>query len=894
MADFHQYLRAAHGFKKAKGRGRRAKDEATYSHDIRMLISEANQKYVQMDLSAAQTIVEQIIRMDGGIYPAWKMLGEIHKEKGDEKKCFMSWFTAAHCKPKDFHLWLECARMSIDQEGPNETAIYCYNRALRTNPDDISIMYDKAVLYKQMGRLDKAADGFAQLVKALPNDMSVLKEIAQIYTQLHKIPDAITFYENSIQHYKRIGLGSQGGFGWSDLNILVELYMLEKNWHKAIFETKSIGRWLWGRADEIFWDQIQGDDKEWDEFDDSRKVVVREYVPGKYLDSSYVMPIELRVKLGVCRLKLKHVEEALKHFKYLDRQDPSVYYDLFQEAGDALLEYKSHELALEYYGVVAALESAEDPKLWFNMAKCYKEIGNIDDAEECYHAILSLYPNDVDARMKLAEIYEVSDRREEALDLVNEIIALRKQQDIAEKERLAGGQTKEVISAPTFFAAPPSRVPTKERRAQATAAQRAEMKARKTEQTITKYRKLEYLRPRMEMGDADAVRDWLDTAGDLVDQFRNTKAFYPSERSMKFKGFATLAHRRAAKRGTDAIMQRMQHRLQEAMSFEDEELPDTEDLTQFHGLDFDSWLQVFMQYAICLTKHEDVHDAYDVFSAAKEANVFFHHDRRRFIIHVTHLACAVWVKDPDIVSDVSRFFMHNWQFQGDAYSLFVVALIATRQGEEMFHHSANQKYFLRQIKAMDKAITGKNIVGAASLTAKGEDGGTFVPKNFDFTLLMVYGHMLAAGRSYIPALNYYSRAYSLDPDHPLLKLSIAIAYLHRSMQRQSDNRHWEILQSMAFLFDYHNAKEETTKAFGHWDQLQEAEYNVGRAFHQLGLSHLAIPYYERALKISDEHLSAIPDAWDVKYEAAYNLQQIYATSGNPLLAREVTSKYLVL
>lgn len=61
-----------------------------------------------------------------------------------------------------------------------------------------------------------------------------------------------------------------------------------------------------------------------------------------------------------------------------------------------------------------------------------------------------------------------------------------------------------------------------------------------------------------------------------------------------------------------------------------------------------------------------------------------------------------------------------------------------------------------------------------------------------------------------------------------------------------------------------------------------------------GLSHLAIPYYERALKISDEHLSAIPGAWDVKYEAAYNLQQIYATSGNPLLAREVTSKYLVL
>lgn len=97
--------------------------------------------------------------------------------------------------------------------------------------------------------------------------------------------------------------------------------------------------------------------------------------------------------------------------------------------------------------------------------------------------------------------------------------------------------------------------------------------------------------------------------------------------------------------------------------------------------------------------------------------------------------------------------MHHWQFHGDAYGLFVAAVTATKQGEETFHHSANQKYFLRQIKAMDKVLTGKNIVGAASLTAKGQDGSTYVPKNYDFTLLMVYGHMLAAGRSYIPALS---------------------------------------------------------------------------------------------------------------------------------------------
>lgn len=73
------------------------------------------------------------------------------------------------------------------------------------------------------------------------------------------------------------------------------------------------------------------------------------------------------------------------------------------------------------------------------------------------------------------------------------------------------------------------------------------------------------------------------------------------------------------------------------LAFREEEIPEAEDLTQFHGLDFDAWLYIFMQYAICLTKYEDPQDAYDVITAAKEANVFLHDETRRFIVHSTHL-----------------------------------------------------------------------------------------------------------------------------------------------------------------------------------------------------------------------------------------------------------------
>jgi hypothetical protein len=67
-------------------------------------------------------------------------------------------------------------------------------------------------------------------------------------------------------------------------------------------------------------------------------------------------------------------------------------------------------------------------------------------------------------------------------------------------------------------------------------------------------------------------------------------------------------------------------------------------MTKFRGLDFDTWLYIFMQYAICLAKHDNYQDAYDVCNAAKEANVFYHNKRRTFIIYITWLGKILYVR----------------------------------------------------------------------------------------------------------------------------------------------------------------------------------------------------------------------------------------------------------
>lgn len=212
------------------------------------------------------------------------------------------------------------------------------------------------------------------------------------------------------------------------------------------------------------------------------------------------------------------------------------------------------------------------------MAECYRGLDNIEDAEDAYMTVLEAYPTDEEAMMQLAGIYEVTNRKAEALELVNEIIRIRREKDAAEKARkesAAGGVPGGADDSGepgegepmAFFPNQPVRERAKKRRpGMLTEAERAEMDAKKTEQTTVKYKKLEFLKQSVEEGDQQAIKEWLDTAGDLVDDFRNTRALYPQDRNLKFKGFMTTAQRRAVAQGQVKQIEKMQSRLQESLS----------------------------------------------------------------------------------------------------------------------------------------------------------------------------------------------------------------------------------------------------------------------------------------------------------------------------------------
>lgn len=141
-------------------------------------------------------------------------------------------------------------------------------------------------------------------------------------------------------------------------------------------------------------------------------------------------------------------------------------------------------------------------------------------------------------------------------------------------------------------------------------------------------------------------------------------------------------------------------------------------------------------------------------------------------------------------------------------------------------------------------------------------------------------------------VDYFLRAYALDPNNPMINLSLALGYIHHAVKRQAENRHHLIMQGFAFLSAYHDIR----SASGSAPEKQEANFNFARVYHMLGLTHLAVKYYLECLEIVCHMGHMGPDYRfeDFTREAAFALQEIWIANGEVDKAREVTEEWLVL
>ncbi|KAK4210959.1 transcription factor tau subunit sfc4 [Rhypophila decipiens] len=865
-----------------------------------------------------------------------------------------------------------------------ERAIDCYSKALTADKRNIEARTGKADVLMMQGHSALALAQYAKALEFRPYNIRTVRNMADVALD---VKDPRRTAEGAKKAYRRVidrlmerGTfeAEEGMFEWSDLRIYLEFFGILERWGEAARELKEISRWLLGRREEgHVWDGAamgEEDDAEWDVNDD-RRIEVHGYQPGRFPVESYGMglPVDLRAKLYYYRYKMGMEREAELHLSLLDPTgDTAVddfmdFPDCLKDIGNSLLEGERHDRAMQYFNLFREIANVTgdvvvDADILVSQGRCHLALGDKSAAEECFIAAIETEEDHIEARVQLANMYEgeqEQEGREEAFLLVREALNLEARQGAdgkmrkPRKSRGPYGPRKPKDDKDGPPRPPGAKKSTYIPRRLINAEKRKQQDLKMTEVASKNYATLMELRDKVvavadkqtrSEADKQAEAAWMAAARDLVDDFRSYKEFYPWEKYIKYLGYGGNVQGQASLPARSFKLAAMAQRLQQTLApAEGQEgaaaaapaINKPEAPKAHRGIPFDKWLDIFLDYAFYLVRAGQHKEAYVVCHAARDSTIWTAIDTT-YLIHLAWASCAIYAGDEETCVAIARYFMRDYRPGTDSYRMFSAMCRVCQTPVSWYTSGPAQKFILRQIKTMDTIITKRlkekasdddnmtnqeldlGDLNAASIAANSEDG-----IGLDVCLLTIYGHILFSTTSYVYALNYLARSASIDPNNPLINMSIGLAYLHYALKRQATNRQYLLMQGFSFLFRYYKdrlapKKVVVTKTIKEGDnmlertverqvrprkaQRQETHFNIARAYGLIGLGNLANEYYLKVLKEEDDEEDDqeeeegvnVVGSEDLTIEAAYNVRTMCFLLGDIQGAKVVADRWLSL
>ncbi|KAF3989302.1 hypothetical protein FT663_02849 [Candidozyma haemuli var. vulneris] len=850
----------------------------------RTYMSRGNEAFARGDLETAWKNYAEVIKIDNKSYNAYKTLAEICQMQKKYNKCCNYMLMGALSNPSDTALWGQAAELSAEL-GHVDQAIYCYTRAIATKntEHDYEFIIKRSILYKQKGQYGRALEGLQRLNLQYPEDSAITKFLADVYVHQKRLNDAIALYNRILEKNMNPTETKVPRFSWSELNILTELYISKRSWVAAINTIKLVARWIQKRSDETWWDEQQDCDAE---FDDRRGEIIMKKRPKYYNECAHRphnIPIDIRFKLGYLRLELDQKDEALRHYDFLQlEEDKSEVSDLFLDAGKHLESKGYFEDAITYLREVT--DEDHENEVEYLLGKCYAEIKEYSIAkihllEAMKHdrdnnylkAILTevlyytLDPEDTHLAAQLMEEIDQQRTKGDEEEVGNEFIPQEDDDNIA------------LIKNAREYKATKKETMTEE--------EREEIEQRATRMVLDKFNRMKRLQEAIDQGHKAAATAWMNIASQLIDMFTSTKAFFPKNRKSTFRGIVMYL-RRKQDMDINNRLARINNLYGGITDTSNSRVTLTAQ-TEFRGLTYDQWLYIFIQNALLVRQFDGkLDEAISILEVAFDVNVFIQDKARVMILRLVRLSLAINQQDflPTVCNNI-RYVLSLTQFSPTIYGIFMCCFGSGIAAWAAFSNYNHQKYFLRQLKAYDSLLTSSSVSGAAHVTVdvKGLTFNKELP-----SLLYIYACLLGSNRAYSSPIVYLTRAYKKCYNDPTICLMLGLAHVHRSMQRNSSNRHMQLLQGISFLLEYRENRNKNSTVY----EKQEIEYNFGRLFHMLGLPALAIDHYNKVLDFH-ETLQDDPD-YDLSVDAAYNLTLIYNINGNSKMTRELTDKYLTI
>ncbi|KAG8934610.1 transcription factor TFIIIC subunit tfc4 [Tulasnella sp. 417] len=837
---------------KKRGRKKGQRLGVELSHQVKAMIGEAATAYINRDLDKAMEICQEVIRIEPAAHAAWNTLALVHEDRENYDTALKLKIMAAHLQG-DAELWRELGRASREA-GQMQQALYCFRKAVSLDPRDVDAIWDRSVMLRETGQLRAAMTGFLSILKVAPYHMGVLLQLGPIFSLLSEFHRGIALYKESLEYYQEAM--PDGPVGGEDADCLMLLVTLADfcntigEYEQSIRGIRDGARWIQGRASQRYWSTAT-DDREYD--------VQGSVRPAGPDDSTgrpqgfFPLDPNLRHRLALARLGLGDIDEGQMHGSIVLQNDAREYSSLFTELGGAYYDKGLYAAALRVYEELASYEETSNVGILMRISSCHRFLGDFDKSVEVLKYVLEVNPDNLEAKMKLAEVYEILDQPRQALALVNEafavetVIAWRKSRQKGKAN--AGEEDQASTSAdPSGALFEEKKRSTKSKSSMPIGTIHVFELARQNvvDEGFSKLAKLDPEGP-------DRT-EWMKEAVGLIDVFRETRELFSGNR------YAFYATREGMYDAADELLRHILYSNAYAT--------------------FAYQTSIRLALLACATIHRD-------YPAILE------HSRRLIFTHQfnndplrLYLACmGGGIHSIDTFIDTK--FQKALRREIDYFKLIT-------EGEEPRWAAPRNRWVFNEKggKQDDEESSEGDEDEGASNKRKSKVPTAIVGANPSPSkatkdspvLLALYGQLSSCAKSYQSALFYLYQAYDIQQDDPVICLCLAIASASRAMQRQSDNRHHMIAQGLAFIQRYKEIRKDK--------QVEEVDYNLGRLFHQLGLLSLAAKHYERVLQHAQETPSSDPSVPSMCKEAAYNLVLIYGTTGGAGAASQIARRWL--
>ena len=133
------------------------------------------------DLAEAIRLCDQAIKVDSGFAGAYSCRGVARFRSGDyrDAKADLSQAIKLKAPVPGLHRLLADSEAELNERG---AALDQYNAAVKEEPKDGKVYYERAVLYLKMGKLKEASDDCKVSIRLAPNDpMAVVATAAMIF-----------------------------------------------------------------------------------------------------------------------------------------------------------------------------------------------------------------------------------------------------------------------------------------------------------------------------------------------------------------------------------------------------------------------------------------------------------------------------------------------------------------------------------------------------------------------------------------------------------------------------------------------------------------------------------------------------------------------------------------